>query len=805
MRLHLYYWALATLLATSGAAIGTAQNPESQPTTSNTPRAQEVLDAALSALADAASPDAQREVLLGLLGDEPTRAHQDAVLAGLLMSGDEASQIAAADVLHEQPGRLSPALLEPLASLLPLSENARRAAATALAGWPDDGGVAPLREFAADAGQPVASRAQVLGLLGAFGDRAATAVLVDALDVPDPTLASAALAAFEDTTGMQFADNPAAARRWWTESQVDLPLSEWRRLRVQRLLQCGRQQAQYVDQLETRLIRLLRTAFQRTPPDQRGELLAGLLADPLEAVQLLGLELVQGELAEGREVAAAVHQAARERLSAPSADVRAAAVRTMTSLRDPDAAAAFLVALEREERPPVQAALVSGLGYLGGEAAVDALLVRLDVSTPRMRGEVLTALGRMAERDTLGGKRPAVIAALTQLCGTVDAPGSGPRERVIWAMSRVADPTFAPLLAAALTPEEAPGVRSAALRGLAIINDPNDADALMPLVADADAGLRREAVELLARWASTDEHLDILFRRLAADSEPDEAVRASAWKGALRLLAARTPDEIEHWLGRLSDTGDTDDGQRLALLDLKLARLDADAHAAARGDVQARRAAILASLGRPDEALAAYAAAVPLLHHASAPSLMPIIGQYISLALVQQRYDDSLVQSLRGLNPPIDVEAIWTTVGAGIDRRLADHAFDAALLMMEQLRQRPLGEAWPAGVQAALSATELRALRMATDAELASVDAALETFATDPENSAAAETLARLRPVLCDRLRALLMLDPGDAERVRAVHDALRSVAPGWSGFTVDAPRDDQLKAINELDAKQPG
>ena len=79
------------------------------------------------------------------------------------------------------------------------------------------------------------------------------------------------------------------------------------------------------------------------------------------------------------------------------------------------------------------------------------------------------------------------------------------RERVLWAMSLVADPRFRAAYVAGLAETEGPAVRQAAVRGIATLKDPQLADDLRTLASEASvaAGNLREISEKVADGQNT--------------------------------------------------------------------------------------------------------------------------------------------------------------------------------------------------------------------------------------------------------------------------------------------------------------
>jgi len=615
----------------------------------------------------------------------------EARLAVILAGQNAPAKVAVAQALADVPGSLAKSYIDPLLAMLADPEaDVRRAAAAALAGY-RDGGVAPrLRALMLDHAEPLPHRLAAIEALGLMPTREAMAALVEALDEPSAPICPPALRALEQATAKSFRDDPGEAQAWWKESEA-LPLAEWQQAQIDRLVQKARELSRRLREVEGRLVEAFRADYIRAPEAERLGLAQSYLADSSTLVRLLGLDLVQRHLGEGKKLAPELTTVVRTLLSDGEPDVRAAAVQAVARLREASDADRFLELLARERHVKVRTALVNGLGYVGGAGVVEPLVALVRNRDDPALTEAVAALGRLAERGVLSeGQRDKVAEALLTAFRNAPATQVALRERVLWAMSLLAEARFGNVFVAALSETEAATVRQAAARGLAALRDPQHCDALLPLMKDPELTLRRAAVEAVAELASRDEQLAAIWSRLDPAQELEEAIRRAAWRGASRLLAGRPVAEQEQWLARLPRDGALGEQHALELLQMIEATL---AHAPnARGElgrIRARLAAQCGVLDQPDEALATYLAALGDLHAARSPETDPVAAELLRFALVHDRYDEAVASALAAENPPLDGAAVWQVIRRDIDARLTPDGAGLAIRMLEALKARP--------------------------------------------------------------------------------------------------------------------
>ena len=707
-------------LSTLGPAVF-AQQPETQPaqpTAAVTTADPGRLDDFVTLIAGPNLPPAARragarELLRQGWPQTPGR------LTTLLVGDDVAAKVAVALALADLPEFLQDAYIEPLLGMLAdQNDDARQAAALALAGYRDHGVVPRLREMMLDGAKPVPLRLAAIEALGTMSKRPAAAALVEAIDDPNVAISVPALAALERTTAMSFGGDSARARAWW-EQHRETPLSDWQQAQIDRLVLQTRGLDQRLRAFEQRLVASFRADYIRTVEGERGALLLSYLKDDSALVRLLGLELVQRHLGEGKalpaETSAQTRDRVRELLTDADPTVRVAAVQTAVRFRDVADAQRFVDLLATERNVDARRALINGLGYVGDASVSPPLLAVLQKSGGPCLTEAVAALGRLAERGVVNADARGGIAE--QLLATFQATTAGdtvPRERVLWAMSQVADPRFGDVFVTALADTEAPIVRQTAARGIAALKHPQSADALIPLTRDADLVVRKTAVEALAEAAATDEHLAALWERLASTTEPDESIRQTAWRAILRILSQRSVAEVEQWLARLpGDAGERDRRTRelLSTMETSLAKVP-DA-LAELGRIWLRIASQRATAGEADLAIAAYGAALRDLRATHAAEVPAAALELLRFALANARYAEPVAAMLSNGNPPLDGNALWQGVKPEIEQRLTTERIDEALTMLEALKARPPAPFTPPVIQE-IDALLARALAIKT-------------------------------------------------------------------------------------------
>lgn len=631
-------------------------------------------------------------------------------LAALLAGGPAPVRVAIAGALTDLPAFADERYLDPLMGMLVSGDAAlRRAATEAVASFPETTIVRRLRGAALDRQKEPAARLAAVDCLAKLTSRAAIGALFDVLSDPAPEVRDGALAAIELLTAMRFDADIDAALRWWA-ANGEMPEGEWQRRQIARLATRNRELVRQLSSTRTQLVKLLRDACLRAPSAERWPIIAAYVTDIDAAVRSLGLELIRNELTERNAPPTEMMNRVRELTRDASARVRAQAVRVLAAFRDPADAPSLLELLPPERDPDVRLAIVNGIGYVGGADAVAVLAALLDDPNEALVIETVAALGRIGERRLLSEPERAGLADL--LARRLErTPRERPllRERLVWAMGRLADRRLGPVFVAVLDPSEPLGVRQAAALGIDALGDPELLAPLIPASSDADASLRKAAVDALAHHGASEAHLQALWSRLSESQEPNAQVRESAWQGAMRILAPRPPREIQAWIARLPDNGELRTRRALELLQVAERGRADGGDRAELGQVRWLLARQTAEAQRTGEALALYQRAVLDLRASKSADAEPAALEMLRFALAENLYDEAVAAALSG-DPPPDMNALWHAVKGDLDERIESDLTEALVAQLARLQANP-PTSMPAGYAEEIAAMLARARR----------------------------------------------------------------------------------------------
>lgn len=639
------------------------------------------------------------------------RPETPARLLTLLSGSNKAAKLAVAQTLAESPGDFAPAFLDPLiAALDDPDDELRTTVEAALSASPPAPLLAGLRRLLAAAETSARARLSAVSVLGSMTARDAPALLVELLAHPDGALRHAALAALSRATAIDFRGDIAAALAWWEESRA-LDLPAWQQLQIERLTRQARQADARLSDLETRLTASLREAYARGNDVERAALLSSYLADTHSAVRALGLELTRTYAQDSRALPAEIAQRVRELLVAPAPRVRVAAIRAVANLRELEDEARLLALLPNERDTGVRAALANGLGYVGGAGALRPLLTLL-AEDWAIADEAASAIGRLAERDLLGqAERDEAVAAMLLRFRELTVDQAELRERLLGALARLNTPDCGRTFLTCLDRAEAPAVRLAALRGAARLADPKSVaapdsqpigsgraepvpraelvDAIAALSGDADAVVRRGAVEALGTIAFSEAHLQALRTRLNPTSEPEDAIRGLAWRGVLRLLSGRSLAEVDAFAARLPDVPNRRVLATELWLNVEQALVARSAGGAELGEVRARVARERAEAGQIDDAIATYHQALKDLRGAESPSAIRASVELLMLMLQHDRYAPDLAANLLNGSAEHAGRAVWAGLREQLERLIKPETRRDAERMLGHLQKAP--------------------------------------------------------------------------------------------------------------------
>jgi len=302
----------------------------------------------------------------------------------------------------------------------------------------------------------------VLGALSSFRTRDSARVLLRSLSMVDETARPMVYASLARLSGRDdLGEDAAAWSRWFAEAERQSE-SQWR----SSLLDGLGSRADRLNAARESALSRLAEGYSRlhlaTPPEQRSELLASMLADPLAAVCAQGMELVSRELAATNRLDASVGAAAVAVLSRPEAELRASAALLVNQLVPEGAADAVRRALARESDPRAAAALLQTATRWPSTDTGDAALTWIASATPA-RGAACDAAWSLLRAGVLT---------------------SDQQNRTL-------------VLLRELRPAERP---AAACHVLAWLGDESDRRSLSPLLASLDASQRLATAEALGPY-----------------------------------------------------------------------------------------------------------------------------------------------------------------------------------------------------------------------------------------------------------------------------------------------------------------
>ncbi len=654
----------------------------------------------------------------------PAPAAWDRLAAVLRNSADPVAQIAACQAIASSPERRS-VLIEPLFELLRVESGVlRRAAAHALARFKS---AAVIERLALLARQPLASgptvrspvvRLGAIDALGAMGDeKAAIAALMTLLDDAAPEVVAAALDRIDDSADADLLD-AESAHRWWAENK-DLDERAWLHRRNEQLRTRIERMSGAAAQLTARLSSTLRNSYYAAAEGDRDKLLLDLLNDPQTEVRALGIELIDARIGDRKPVPPEIAARVETLVSDSSPLVRREAASVLGDLRDKSRVSGLLTALNRETDDHVRAAMIAALGRIGGAAATSAVIGALNDPSLEVAAEAALAVGALAEPgigslDVVGAASDGLISRYEKLARQVavtsrPAPDGGSpaalqrdlsstREAFLSAMARIASPQFRPILVNALKSARTPGVRRAAIRGLAATDDGSTASMIRPLLDDPDASVRASAAEAMGKLTSSANDVDLaaLAARLDAVREPEEAVRSKSWESMRALLKARPIERQFDWAERFNRPADKPALERhVELLGEIERRLASDparaalttARSAADGGEPVPRWEILERLGEANLALGKRGVAASYFEQAALASAAAQRQQGDANGR-NGRANGTTSGPSRAVDPATLVRARRDMLAA-VEALMAAHRYDAVLALIERNRASP--------------------------------------------------------------------------------------------------------------------
>lgn len=534
----------------------------------------------------------RRAAAMALLNTgEQGRSHLASAL-GVGVSPIAWRAVAEAVALHpkDPPGDLA----EPMLAILPKADAPTQAAlAEALGRFTDRKLVEKLVASATDPGRATAERR---GAILALGHHRTTEVAEHLINLSDlrqaEPLQEAAFQALTTLTGLdEYGRDRAAWVDWWNNAR------RWNQARWQERLMANlarrnavHRQEQHV--IEDRLLDSQRALYRTTTPEDRPAVLAYMLADALEPIRQLAIDLCLQRMVDEQDFDEPLRQALRVRLDDTSPNVRRRAALLLRDLGDAPAADRIADQLSRKS-----------------EANVSVLRAYLLTLTRAPRGLAVEPALELLEEPTLRGEAAGALAA---------AHDAG-------LLSRKQSQAAAKRIGKFLETNSLPPAPVATLLGQ--VGDEEDWRRIAGWIESGDAGLKRAAA---SAWANSDRSLKLLADRVGdpviepivlaaavrrgddpwtlralADHRPAQATAAGSWEQALVAMSGRVqPAVVLETVQRIEGAG-----YDASLLDRMLsAAIDRETPASATDLVPLllKRGEMRLASASPAEALADY-------------------------------------------------------------------------------------------------------------------------------------------------------------------------------------------------------
>lgn len=500
------------------------------------------------------------------------------IAAILLDSDDPQGRLAVAAALAEtlpQLDSLPEDFIDPLlATLSAKDQKLRDTAALALANY----GRITLTQLGRmilqpEPDTPETTQLAAVAAVERIKDKTSAKILIDALDDNNVQLSSRCRQGLEHLTGIRFGQSNAAWRQWWQQYK-DKDLAEWLQLYILALDSQNLQLRTRVSLLAEQLKKQIE--FRWLNAQDKAKFIEQLLANPLEDVRLQGLTLSRNLFQPG-PFPANLQDRLRQMIADESPPVRSLAAELLRDLRDSQAGKIILTRLPDEADPRVCASFARALGYLGGVEVVQPLINLLADPSPLVVAGAASALGTLASSQDLGSGRSDIVQALlARYEKSALANGSDVtlRGEILSAMVRLNSPAFRPVFVQALQ-ESSALTRARAVEGLRTLPPDNrrkqTLDAVQPLLADPDRGVRLEALRTVEDLGGPGE-LPILEARLDPKLELDPDVRQEVWRVILLILAKADIPTLTAWRQKITDDDPERQEQLLSHLETRLSQ-----------------------------------------------------------------------------------------------------------------------------------------------------------------------------------------------------------------------------------------
>lgn len=556
--------------------------------------------------------------------------------------------------------------------------------------------------------------------------------------------------------------------------------------------------------LRTRLAKALMDLYLATPADRRRALIERLLTDPLVAVRLTAIRLLDRLIVDtaGSDTAMGpedVREVLTSLLGDEAAGVRAAAANLAAQLGDPEMTDMLLASLAGEQDAAARRGLLMALGQLRDPRALQAVLPNIGDESAEIAMASARALGRIADKHALSeDERAQAVAALLERYRTSErgANEAELREALLTAMGVLGDRAFAPCVKRALG-EPAATVRLAAVAALQKLGQPDSAKMLAPLVEDADRGVRRAAIAAIGTIGGQ-AYLPTILKRTQPEVETDADVRQQAWETLLELLATADAASLTRVADALADRPDAVD-RRITILQMLVDKLQ-EAGSDRQTDVRMALGLALVAASREAEAAGHLAEAYAALRDRGDPKAAAAWDAWVAALLLASDPDgikalaevDSDDAFIRGLQLLVDhlttLEASGEHgVAANLTSVALDHLPHRLTVSQREYFERTLARVCQKQKAADRGRVTTLVTQMMSDDE--SARSAAQTELQSMGDRA-------VKPLLAE-LREAVSAAPIRSDTEKAILGVLRRIAPDLTGYDTGIDKPAKLKLID--------
>jgi HEAT repeat protein len=456
--------------------------------------------------------------------------------------------------------------------------------------------------------------------------------------------------------------------------------------------------------------------------------------------------------------------------------------------------------LALEDAAGAQAALLTALGQLRDARALPDVLPRLNSKYDTVCAAAAKALGWIAMKQPLPDEQRqeavrALVERYKQASGVSAGDGLAVREALLGAMGVLQDKRFLPVLQEACKDANA-NIRLMGASAIVELKDPEAAEGLLPLLSDADRGVRLLAVRGLAALDGV-KHLEPVLRRADPAVESEPSVREAAWTAGLGIFAQSSDRVLMAVCDRLKERGDAE-VQRAQVLRVLVDRL----REAKSPDLLPRQrelASALMALRRPAEAAAVLAEAMT---NSPPPELASALWhEYVDCLLAAN--DPSVCRVLADQVNEDDFSLGVGKLLLQLEQATTGDQYAVAMAMVAEARRTLFGRLSESRRQVVLDIQAVCVTQQAkADRALVAQQVVALAGADESVRAAATTRLVALgdRAVLplIDELRKDLTAAKPNPDVEKAVVAILKQLTPHLNNYTLTAPLAEKLARLDD-------